>query len=369
MNSSQSPSLLPHLRAPQTYRWDFLSLGEVMLRFDPGEQRISQTRRFDVWEGGGEYNVARGLSRCFGQRAAVVTALVDNPLGRLIEGLMLSGGIDVSQMVWRPDDGVGRTARNGIYFLERGFGLRNALGMMDRGHTAISQMQSGQVDWDCIFGQHGARWFHTGGIFCALADQLPDVAREAMSAARRHGTIVSYDCNYRPSLWKDRGGRAAAAAANRALLPYIDVLFGHEEDMLPELSGRSQRLPSYTEDGFSEMATRLMRESPSLKIVAMPIRSTPSANRNDWGAFAYADNELYVAEPMTGLEVLDRVGSGDAFASGFIYGLLAGYGVDWAIRCGLAHGALVMTTPGDNSFATLREVTHVMAGAGAHVQR
>ncbi|GGH06148.1 2-dehydro-3-deoxygluconokinase [Silvibacterium dinghuense] len=344
-------------------------MGEVMLRFDPGEQRITQARSFEVWEGGGEYNVARGLSRCFRQRASVVTALVDNPLGRLAESLMLSGGVDVSHLIWREDDGVGKTSRNGIYFLERGFGIRNALGMMDRGHTAISQMQPDEIDWEHIFGVEGVRWFHTGGIFCALAEQLPHVARAAMEAARRHGTIVSYDCNYRPSLWKARGGRGAAAAANRELLPYIDVLFGHEEDFLIDVPAGPTKPPHYDEASFASMAARLTAEVPHLKVIAMAVRSTPSANRNDWKAFASAEGKLSSATAIPNLEVLDRVGSGDAFASGFIHGLLNGRKLDWSLECGLAHGALVMTTPGDNSFATLKEVMNLMAGAGAHVQR
>ena len=195
------------IKAKQECRWDILSLGEVMLRFDPGDKRIVQCRQFDVWEGGGEYNVARGLSRCFGQRATVVTALVDNPVGRLIESLMLQGGVDVSHVLWREYDGIGQAARNGIYFLERGFGVRSALGSMDRGHTAVSQLQLGDIDWEQIFEVEGVRWFHTGGIFCSLSERMAALVRKAMETARKYGTIVSFDCNYRPSLWKTRGGR------------------------------------------------------------------------------------------------------------------------------------------------------------------
>ncbi|MFT4111359.1 PfkB family carbohydrate kinase [Silvibacterium sp.] len=369
MMSASSPSFSLRIKDAAACRWDVLSLGEVMLRFDPGEQRITQARSFQVWEGGGEYNVARGLSRCFRQRASIVTALVDNPLGRLAENLILSGGVDVSHVLWREDDGVGKTSRNGIYFLERGFGIRNALGMMDRGHTAISQLQLEEIDWESIFGVEGVRWFHTGGIFCALAEQLPHVARAAMEAARRHGTIISYDCNYRPSLWKSRGGRGAAAAANRELLPYIDVLFGHEEDFLVDAASGATKPPHYDEASFAAMAERLKQDAPNLQVITMAVRSTPSANRNDWKAFAGAEGQLYSATAIPDLEVLDRVGSGDAFASGFVYGLLEGRDLEWSLECGLAHGALVMTTPGDNSFATLKEVMNLMAGAGAHVQR
>jgi 2-dehydro-3-deoxygluconokinase len=362
------PEHVLRIKPKQDCRWDILSLGEVMLRFDPGERRIVQARSFDVWEGGGEYNVARGLSRCFGQRATVVTALVDNPVGRLVESLMLSGAVDVSHVLWREHDGVGRDLRNGIYFLERGFGVRNALGLMDRGHTAISQLQPDDVDWDHIFGTEGVRWFHTGGIFCSLSEKLPQVARRAMETARKYGTIVSFDCNYRPSLWKASGGRQAAARVNRELLPFIDVLFGHEGDFLAETDSATKP-PSYDAEAFGAMAAQLTDMAPGLKVIAMPVRTTPTANRNDWGAFAFSSQRVHSALPMQNLEVLDRVGSGDAFASGLIFGLLTGRDLDWALSCGLAHGALVMTTPGDNSFATFAEVAGLMAGAAAHVRR
>jgi 2-dehydro-3-deoxygluconokinase len=349
-------------------RWDILSLGEVMLRFDPGEKRVVQARSFDVWEGGGEYNVARGLSRCFGQRATVATALVDNPIGRLVESLMLSGGVDVSHVLWREDDSVGRDVRNGIYFLERGFGVRNALGIMDRGHTAVSQLQPDDIDWDHIFGTEGVRWFHTGGIFCSLSEKLPQTARKVMETARKYETVVSFDCNYRPSLWKAYGGRQAAARVNRELLPLVDVLFGHEGDFLAE-SDSATKPPSYDAETFGAMAARLTDMASGLKVIAMPVRSTPAANRNDWGAFAHACGKVHRGVTMQNLEVLDRVGSGDAFASGLIFGLLTGREMDWALHCGLSHGALVLTTPGDNSFATFAEVAELMAGAGAHVRR
>ena len=217
------------LRAPETCRWDCVSLGEVMLRLDPGDGRVHTARTFQVWEGGGEYNVARGLKRCFGLNTAVVTALADNPVGRLVEDLMFQGGVE-QRVTWVKYDGVGRTVRNGLNFTERGFGVRAALGCSDRGHTAISQLTPGVVDWDEIFGTLGARWLHTGGIFCALSETTPLVAEEAMAAARRHGTLISYDLNYRDSLWKSIGGQAKARDVNRRLAPYIDVMLGNEED-------------------------------------------------------------------------------------------------------------------------------------------
>ncbi|HEX8153170.1 MAG TPA: sugar kinase, partial [Thermoanaerobaculia bacterium] len=215
---------------PESCRYDLVSLGEVMLRLDPGEGRIATARSFTAWEGGGEYNVARGLRRCFGLRTAIVTALVDNPVGRLIEDLMLQGGTDLSFVRWVSDDGVGRRSRNGLNFTERGFGVRAALGSSDRGHTAVSQLRPGDIDWERLFTGSGARWFHTGGIFAALSETTPDVAREAMKAARKHGVVVSYDLNYRPSLWKGIGGPEKAREVNRELVSLVDVLFGNEED-------------------------------------------------------------------------------------------------------------------------------------------
>lgn len=366
--STTATDLLP-LRSRAQTRWDLVSLGEVLLRFDPGEARIANARSFNVWEGGGEYNVARGLRRCFGMRSAIVTALVDNPVGRLVEDLMLQGGVDISAVLWRDYDGVGRASRNGIYLLERGFGVRGALGSMDRGHTAVSQLKPGDINWDRIFGEAGARWFHTGGVFCALSDTTPAVAQEAMQAAKRYGAIVSYDCNYRPSLWKTRGGRLAAARVNHELAPYVDVLFGHEGDLALELGEHSSGPPSHTPESYAAMAERVNEAHPNLRVIATTTRKPRTANRNDWGGYAYAAGQIYVCQEMQNLEIFDRVGGGDSFASGLIYGLLAGKGVDYALQCGIAHGALAMTTAGDSSFVTLAEVERLMAGIGAGVQR
>jgi 2-dehydro-3-deoxygluconokinase len=360
------------LLAKEKCRWDLVSLGEVMLRLDPGDGRISTSRSFRAWEGGGEYNVARGLRRCFGQRTAVVTALVDNPVGRLVEDLMLQGGVDFSHVRWVEDDGVGRVARNGLNFTERGFGVRAALGCSDREHTAVSQLQPGQIDWDLIFGREGARWFHTGGIFCALSESTPRVAREAMEAAHRHGVIVSYDLNYRPSLWKF-GGKQKALEVNRELAPLVDVMLGNEEDFTAALGfpveGVGEQHSELDTASFRRMIESVVAEYPNLKIVATTLRHAKTATRNDWGAVCYSEREFYEANRMPDLEIFDRVGGGDSFASGLIYGFLAGKGAQWAVNCGCAHGALAMTTPGDTSMATLAEVERVMKGGTARVQR
>jgi 2-dehydro-3-deoxygluconokinase len=353
-------------------RWDLLSLGEVMLRFDPGDKRIWTTRSFDVYEGGGEYNVARGLKRCFGKDAAVVTAFVDNPVGRLVEDLIFQGGVDSSLIRWLPDDGVGRTARNGLNFTERGFGVRAALGCSDRGHTAVSQLKQGEIPWDDIFGAKGVRWFHTGGIFCALSETTPEVAREAMEAAKRYGVIVSYDLNYRDSLWKSIGGQKKAQEVNRKLAPLVDVMLGNEEDFSAALGfsvqGMDENVTQFEVDAFRRMIERVVKEFP-FQVVATTLRKAKTATRNDWGAICYADGAFYEAANRPDLEILDRVGGGDSFASGLIYGFLEGKGPRWAVDCGAAHGALAMTTPGDTSMATLKEVLQVMKGAGARISR
>jgi len=353
-------------------RWDQLSLGEVMLRFDPGDQRIWTTRQFAVCEGGGEYNVGRGLKRCFGLDTAIVTALADNPVGRLVEDLMNQGGVDHSLTKWVPYDGVGRSVRNGLNFTERGFGVRAALGCSDRGHTAVSQLKEGDINWNHIFGELGVRWFHTGGIFCALSDSTPAVAMEAMRAAHENGVIVSYDLNYRDSLWKSYGGKKQAQLVNRQLAAHVDVLLGNEEDFSAALGydvkGVGDEYSNLASENFQAMIEIVLKDFP-FQVVATTLRKATSATRNDWGAICYCDGSFYEAPHRNDLEIYDRVGGGDSFASGLIYGFLAGKGPQWAVECGAAHGALAMTTPGDTTMATLKEVEQVMKGAGARIVR
>jgi 2-dehydro-3-deoxygluconokinase len=321
-------------------RWDLVSLGEVMLRLDPGAGRIATARSFHVWEGGGEYNVARALKRCFGLDTAIVTALADNPVGRLVQDLIFQGGVDQTHLRWVPYDGIGRSVRNGLNFAERGYGVRGGLGCSDRGHTAVSQLKAGDIDWDGIFGEQGARWFHTGGIFCALSETTPAVAQEAMAAARRHGTVVSYDLNYRESLWLASGGKARAQAVNRELAPLADVIYG----------------------GTPE-------EFPGAEVLASTRRSVITASRHHWSAVCWANGVRHDSPLRENLEVLDRIGSGDAFAAGLAYGLLSGKGAQYGVECGAALGALTMTTPGDSATATLAEVEALMQGAGAGMAR
>jgi 2-dehydro-3-deoxygluconokinase len=361
------------IKPKENCRWDLVSLGEVMLRLDPGEGRVSRTRHFHVWEGGGEYNVARGLRRCFGLDTAIVTALADNPVGRLVEDLMLQGGVNVDHVRWAPYDGVGRAVRNGLNFTERGFGVRAALGCSDRGHTAVSQLKSGDIDWTKVFDAEGARWFHTGGIFSALSETTPGVARHAIEAARKSGAVVSYDLNYRPSLWHSIGGKAKAQEVNRMLVPFGDVLFGNEEDFTAALGfamhGFDETLSKLDPQNFITMMQQVVREFPNLKIVATTLRHARSASINDWGAIACSEGQFYQAPARQDLQIHDRVGGGDSFVSGFVYGLLSGRDVQWAVECGAAHGALAMTTPGDNSMAALAEVLDLMRGKTARIAR
>ena len=361
------------LKPATACHYDQLSLGEVMLRLDPGEGRIRCAREFRAWEGGGEYNVARGLRKCFGLRTGVATAFADNEVGRLVEDFILQGGVDVSLIRWVPYDGIGRTVRNGLNFTERGFGIRGAVGCSDRGHTAAAQLRKGDFDWERIFGQLGVRWFHTGGIFAGLSESTPDVVEDAMIAAKKHGTVVSYDLNYRPSLWKAIGGQKKAQEVNRRLAAYVDVMIGNEEDFTACLGlaveGVDANLSNLETESFKQMIRRAVQAYPNFKVVATTLRTVKSATRNDWGAICWADGEFHEAIHRPDLEILDRVGGGDSFASGLIFGFLNGEGPERAVNYGAAHGALAMTTPGDTSMATRKEVEKLMGGGGARVER
>lgn len=361
------------IKSKNECRWDQVSLGEVMLRLDPGAGRIHTARTFQVWEGGGEYNVARGLKRCFGMDTAVVTALADNPVGRLVQDLIFQGGVDQSHVRWVRYDGVGRETRNGLNFTERGFGVRAALGCSDRGHTAVSQLKPGDIDWALIFKKEGARWFHTGGIFCALSDTTPAVAKEAIESARQHGSVISYDLNYRDSLWKSIGGKARAREVNRELARMVDVMIGNEEDFTAclglEVEGLDAGHSKLEVESFHRMMTRAAQEFPNLKVIATTLRNAKTATKNDWSAVCYVQGELFRAPVRENLEIFDRVGGGDSFASGLIFGLLTNRGAQWAVECGAAHGALAMTTPGDTTMATLAEVERAMKLSGARIAR
>lgn len=353
--------------------WDEVSLGEVMLRFDPGEGRVKTARRFAVTEGGGEYNVARGLRKCFGLRTAVVTAVPRTDLGLLLEDFMLQGGVDLRHVRWVPYDGIGRQNRVGLNFTERGFGIRGALGIVDRAYSATAGLKRGDIDWERIFGEEGARWFHCGGIFAALSETTPDVVVEAMECAHRHGTIISYDLNYRPSLWKSVGGQDKAREVNREIARLVDVMIGNEEDFTAalgfEVEGLGANITGLDSENFKKMIRNAVSEYPNFAAVATTLREVRSATVNDWGAILFADGEFHEAKNRERLEILDRVGGGDSFASGLIYGFLAGRDPQQCVEYGAAHGALAMTTPGDTSMASLAEVERVVGGGSARVVR
>ena len=361
------------LREKDDCTFDMIALGEIMLRLDPGDMRIRNTRTFRVWEGGGEYNVARGLRRCFGLKTSVVTAFADNDVGRLCEDFIMQGGVDTSLIKWIPYDGIGRTVRNGLNFTERGFGIRGASGVSDRGNTAVSQLKPGDIDWDYIFGTLGVRWLHTGGIFAALSETTAEVVIEAVKAAKKYGTIVSYDLNYRPSLWKSIGGQAKAQEVNKKIAPYVDVMIGNEEDFTAclgfEIEGNDANLKELNLDGYVKMLGEVTKTYPNFKVIATTLRTVRTATVNDWSAMVYANGRVYKGMELPGLEIYDRVGGGDSFASGLIYGLITYDDPERAVNYGIAHGALAMTTPGDTSTAVLKEVENVVKGGGARVNR
>ena len=362
-----------NLRPANECAFDAVSLGEDMLRLDPGEGRIRTARSFRAWEGGGEYNVIRGLRKCFGLKTAVLTALADNEVGHLVEDFMMQGGVDTSLVKWMDTDGIGRVCRNGLNFTERGFGIRGAKGCSDRANTAISKATPADFDFDYIFGELGVRWLHTGGIYAALSEQASETAIAAIKAAKKYGTIVSYDLNYRPSMWSAIGGQAKAQEVNKEIAQYVDVMIGNEEDFTAclgfQIEGQDESLKELNIDGYKKMINEAVKTYPNFKAGATTLRTVHTATVNDWSALCWADGEIYKAADYKGLEIMDRVGGGDSFASGLVYGLMTTGDAEKAVNYGAAHGALAMTTPGDTTMATKKEVEAIMGGAGARVQR
>jgi len=361
------------VKPAESTKYDLLSLGEIMLRLDPGDSRIRCARSFNIWEGGGEYNVARGLRKCFGMRTGVITALAENEVGHLIEDFILQGGVDASLIKWMPYDGIGRTVRNGLNFTERGFGIRGAVGVPDRGLTAASQIKPNDFDWEDIFGRQGVRWFHTGGIFAALSESTADTLLAAVKTARKYGTVVSYDLNYRPSLWRSIGGKKKAQEVNRKIAEYVDVMIGNEEDFTAclgfDVENMDDNISSIDVEKFKLMINSVIVEYPNLKATATTLRTVHTATSNDWGAICWANGSFYESVHRPSLEIYDRVGGGDSFASGLIYGFITSGNPELAVNYGAVHGALAMTTPGDTSMASLAEVEKILKGGGARVVR
>lgn len=362
-----------NLRPDSECKYDAVSIGEVMLRLDPGEGRIRTAREFKAWEGGGEYNVIRGLRRCFGMKTAVITSFADNEVGMLMEDFILQGGVDTSLIHWMKTDGIGRTCRNGLNFVERGFGIRGAVGCSDRANTAISKATPEDFDFEYIFGTLGVKWLHTGGIYAALSKQSGETLLEAIKVAKKYGTIISYDLNYRPSMWKDIGGLEKAQEINKEIAKYVDVMIGNEEDFTAclgfEIEGNDENLKELNIEGYKKMINEAVKVYPNFKVVATTLRTVKTASINDWSALCYADGQIFKAHQYDNLEILDRVGGGDSFASGLVYGLMTTGDASVAVEYGAAHGALAMTTPGDTTMASKKEVEALMKGASARVAR
>jgi 2-dehydro-3-deoxygluconokinase len=361
------------IKAKSECMWDALALGEIMIRLDPEDMRIKTTRNFHVWEGGGEYNVIRGLKKCFKLDTAVVTGIVENDIGYLLQDLINQGGVDIRYVRWFPFDGIGRDVRVGLYFMERGFGIRGALGVSDRANSAASKLKVGDINWNKIFKVDGVRWFHTGGIFAALSETTPEVIVEAAKIAKEAGTVISYDLNYRASLWKAVGGSKKAIEVNREIAKYVDVMIGNEEDFTSSLGfaveGIDKNLSQLDPENFKKMITCCLKEYPNFKAVATTLRAVKTATINDWGAVLYYDNNFYMAKTIENLEIYDRVGGGDSFASGLVYGFLKDKSPQEIVEYGAVNGALAMTTPGDTTMASLKEVEKIVAGGSVRVER
>ena len=354
--------------------YDIITLGEVMLRMDPGDGRIRNSRSFNVWEGGGEYNVSRAFAKCFHKRSAIITSFVKNEIGYLLKDLIMQGGVDTDLIHWKEFDGTGRSSRNGIYFLEKGFGIRGALGCSDRANTAISHLRSNEIDWDHIFKNLGTKWFHTGGIYAAISKNSPDVIIKAMKSAKKYGATISYDLNYRASLWDSHGGFKAAQKINKEIVSYVDVLFGNEEDFTAclgfEVEGVDSKLNILPETSFRNMISKVKKTYKNLEIIGTTLRKVITANSNDWSAIAWSKNHGFAeAKPYPELDIYDRVGGGDGFASGFIYGIMEGLDLREAVNIGTAHGALAMTTPGDTSMVSIEEIQNLIKNPSARVSR
>jgi 2-dehydro-3-deoxygluconokinase len=357
------------IRPSSECEFDLLALGECMIRFSPpGHQRIELTPVFEAFAGGGEYNVAYALSR-YGMRTGWISRLVDNPLGHFIGNHARTSGMDLSEVIWVAYDGIGRNDRIGFNFTEVGIGVRSSVSVYDRGHTAIAHMKPGEVDWKRIFGKRKSRWFHTGGVFTALSDDCAEVARESMKAAHDTGTIVSYDLNFRSKLWSSK----RAIEVTKTLIPYIDILIGNEEDFQKVLGftveGTDEQFKKLPIDGYKSMVSKIVKTYPNILGVGTTLREVVSGLVNNWSAIVYYEGKFYESRKYDNLEIEDRVGGGDGFCSGFIYGLMHDMSLKQCVDMGAAHGALLQSTRGDTSMVTMDEVRHVMDGGTARIKR
>lgn len=343
--------------------YDAAALGEVMLRLDPGENRIRNTASFNLYEGGGEFNVIQGLSKCFGLKSAIITALADNEIGRLIERLILSDGVDNSFIKWLPFDGIGQSVRNGLNFTERGFGVRKALGISDRANTAAGQLSKADLDFDNIFGKLGVRLLHTGGIYAALSDTSLETLIACLKTARSYGTVISYDLNYRASLWQSCGGEKRAVEVAESIMPYVDILIGNDIEyplcLGETLSKKCDRQAS------AEVLESVCKKYPNLKLAAA-IYLTPDTDI--MAGVCREDGKNYFSSDYAMGNIFDPVGMGDAFAAGFLYGVLGGEKPEKSLAYGACHSMLVSTTPGDTSCTSLKEVQTLINGNNTFVR-
>lgn len=349
--------------------FDLVSLGECMVRLSPpGHQRIEFTPHLEVWVGGGEYNVAYALSR-LGLRTGWIGGLNDSPVGAIVRNHARAVGVNVDFAVTRKYDGMGKKDRIGLNFTEVGFGPRASVTLYDRAHSATAGIQPGEIDWKKLFQEKGVRWFHTGGIFSALSEATRKVVAEAVKAAHESGTIVSYDLNFRSKLWSSK----EAIETTRPLVPYIDCLIGNEEDFQKvlgyEVEGVDVEKGEIDTTAFKNMVNKVVKDFPNVKIVGTTLRGVKSAGINDWSAIMWAEGTFYDGLQMPGLEIEDRVGGGDGFASGFTYGFLSGKSAQECVNLGVAHGAMLMTTRGDTSMISLEELLHVAKGGSARIKR
>ncbi len=357
------------IRSANECQLDQVSLGECMIRLSPeGHGRIEFAPLLEVWVGGGEYNTTYALSR-LGMRGGWVGAVNDSPMGKLILNHARAVGMDVSHALVRKFDGVGKKDRIGLNFTEVGTGRRASTTLYDRGHSATAGMKPGEVNWNKLFKERGVRWLHTGGIYAALSEGTRAVTAEAVKAAHDAGTIVSYDLNFRSKLWKSE----EAIATTKPLVPYIDCLIGNEEDFQKvlgyEVEGVDVEKGEIDTRAFKKMVEKVVKDYPNIKVVGTTLRGVKSGLINDWSAIMWHEGTFYDGLNFENLEIEDRVGGGDGFASGFIYGFLAGKSAQECVNLGVAHGALLMSTRGDSSQITLDELLHVAGGGSARIKR
>ena len=347
---------------------DFLALGSLVHRLDPGTVPFRKARSADIHVSGGEYNVAAGLSDCFRLRTGVAAAMVDYPIGELVQARVRETGV-TPLYKWFEHDGV-RGPNIATVYSDRGHGVRAPVVFYNRCNEAGALLKPGDFDWAAIHAG-GVRWLHSGGIFAALSETTSELILEGMKAAKAAGAVVSFDLNYRAKLWAAAGGLGRAQQVLRRIVGQVDALIGNEEDLQkglgitgPEVGSRSKLDP----ETFFQMIERVVEQFPNVKMVGTTLRDVHSTNRHDWAAVLWLDGQRFVSPTCT-LDVMDRIGGGDGFASGLIYGLISGRPPEEALRLGWAHGALLTTYPGDVSMARREEVEALAKGGSARVQR